>query len=71
MQIRSTLWYFAFFNSTGKGRSGTYIAIDQVIDELRHNENVDVMTTISAMRESRSEMVETLVSSIYCNLEDS
>ena len=46
------------------GRTGTYIAIDQLIDELRHNGNADVMKTVSTMRQSRSKMVETLVSLI-------
>ena len=53
---------FVLFHSTGMGRTGTYIAIDQLVDELRHNGNADVMKTISAMGESTSKTVETLVS---------
>jgi len=53
---------FLLHNSTDTGRTGTYIAIDQLINELRNKEDVDVMRIVSSLRECRKNMVVTMVS---------
>ncbi|XP_067677277.1 receptor-type tyrosine-protein phosphatase alpha-like [Haliotis asinina] len=45
--------------SAGIGRTGTYIAVDSLIDQARGEGIVDVLTYVSAMREQRKNMIQT------------
>ena len=53
--------YFCCF-SAGVGRTGTYIAIDYLIQQARAEGNIDVMTLVHQMRTQRVNMVQTRVS---------
>ncbi|XP_067678679.1 receptor-type tyrosine-protein phosphatase epsilon-like [Haliotis asinina] len=45
--------------SAGIGRTGTYIAVDSLIDQARGEGVVDVLGYVSAMREQRKDMIQT------------
>ena len=48
--------------SGGSGRTGTYIAIANLLDRLKTEGVVDIFQTVRAMRMQRPRMVHTLVS---------
>ena len=50
-----------FFDSAGAGRTGAYIAIDYLTQQLQEEAKVDVMKLILKMRESRKDMVQNAV----------
>jgi len=47
--------------SAGVGRTGTYIAVDTLMSQLREKYTVDVYGVVYKMRMSRPYMVQTLV----------
>ena len=55
---------FAF--SAGVGRTGTIIALDMCLDQLQHEETVDVRGVVAFLREQRSQMIQVLVSACVC-----
>ncbi|XP_076811203.1 receptor-type tyrosine-protein phosphatase alpha-like isoform X2 [Clavelina lepadiformis] len=46
--------------SAGVGRTGTYIALDCLLDRLKEEQNVDIYSLIADMRLCRTEMVQSL-----------
>ncbi|EMP41015.1 Receptor-type tyrosine-protein phosphatase V [Chelonia mydas] len=46
--------------SAGVGRSGTFIALDRLLHQLKEEKAVDVFNTIYTMRMSRYQMIQTL-----------
>jgi protein tyrosine phosphatase len=48
--------------SAGVGRTGTFICIDNVLEQIRKEKVVDIAGTINKMRHQRMEMVQTPVS---------
>ena len=48
--------------SGGSGRTGTYIALANLLDRLKSEGVVDVFQTVRALRLQRPRMVQTLVS---------
>ncbi|XP_075766295.1 receptor-type tyrosine-protein phosphatase V-like isoform X2 [Pelodiscus sinensis] len=46
--------------SAGVGRSGTFIALDRLLQQLKQEKAVDVFNTIYTMRRSRYQMIQTL-----------
>lgn len=48
--------------SAGIGRTGTYIAIESLLDQARAEDTVDVVRFISSMRGQRRNMIQTSVS---------
>ena len=48
--------------SGGSGRTGTYIAIANLLDRLKTEGVVDIFQTVRALRMQRPRMVHTLVS---------
>ena len=49
------------FFSAGVGRTGTFIAVDRLLQEIRVKDEVDVMATVLEMRQQRAFMVQTEV----------
>ena len=56
--------------SAGVGRSGTFIALDYLLDQAEAEKMVDVQKCTSVMRKNRMNMVQNLVRTvlvyIYC-----
>lgn len=48
--------------SAGADRTGTFIAIDILLEEVQEKGGIDVYSCVQALRESRMQMVHTLVS---------
>jgi len=54
--------YLSF--SAGAGRSGTYIAFDNLLHEKKETKKIDAMKAVLKMRENRQDMVQNEVSLI-------
>ncbi len=54
-----------FFFRAGVGRTGTYIAIDAMIDKIKQERKVDIYNFVLQMRRERHLMVQTVVCLIY------
>ena len=50
------------WSSAGVGRTGTFICIDNVLDQIKKEEVVDIAGAINKMRHQRMKMVQTPVS---------
>lgn len=48
-----------FFFSAGVGRSGTFIALDRILQSLSHSDSVDIFGIVWQMRKERVWMVQT------------
>lgn len=48
--------------SAGVGRTGTFIALDRLMQHIREHEFVDILGMVSEMRSHRLSMVQTEVS---------
>ena len=47
--------------SAGVGRTGTFIALDITLDQMKAEKKVDIKGTVEKMRENRMYMIQTLV----------
>ena len=52
------------WSSAGVGRTGTFICIDNVLDQIKKEEVVDIAGAINKMRHQRMKMVQTPVSDV-------
>ena len=59
--LRSTIYSC----SAGVGRTGTFICIDNVLDQIVKEQVVDIAGVINKMRHQRMKMVQTVVSTIH------
>ena len=53
--------FFSFFCSAGVGRTGTFIAIDIVLEQAKKEGVVDIAGVINKLRHQRMNMVQTPV----------
>ena len=51
--------------SAGAGRTGTYIAIDNLTEEISETGKVDVINAVMKMRRNRKDMIQTAVNNDY------
>ena len=62
---------FNFLHSAGVGRTGTYIAIDSLMEQAKHEPEIDVFQFVIDMRQKRMKMIQTAVSVYkYANRSD-
>ena len=57
-----TIILLNLWSSAGVGRSGTFICIDNVLEQIKKEEVVDIAGAINKMRHQRMKMVQTVVS---------
>ena len=55
-------YFLHSFYSAGAGRTGTYIGMDVLFDQLGAEEKVNFVGCVHGMRQARKDMVQTLVS---------
>ena len=48
-------------SSAGVGRTGTFIALDITLDQMKAEKTVDIKGTMEKMREKRMHMIQTVV----------
>lgn len=53
------------FYSAGVGRTGTVIALDILLEQAEHENQVDIRMCVTQLREQRTKMVQTLVSFLH------
>ena len=51
-----------FLHSAGVGRTGTFIAVDNILEQIEKEQLVDVPGTITKIRQRRMKMVQNYVS---------
>ena len=61
------LW---FVYSAGVGRTGTYIALDAMLEQARAEGQIDVLNFVREMRDKRYLMVQTIVRTDILQLND-
>ena len=63
MLIWHVIWYcwYVFFFSAGIGRTGTFIALDYLLDETAAQDCVDTQACLHKLRYARFNMVQNLV----------
>ena len=57
--------YAFFFCSAGVGRTGTFIAVDQLIDQGKVSNMVDPAGCVHAMRKFRSHFVQSVMYHVF------
>ena len=55
---------FLLLHSAGAGRSGAYILMDILFEQLHKEKRVNVSKTVYELRRRRTEMIQNLVGSI-------
>lgn len=56
------MFWIVFFSSAGVGRTGTFIALDRILQQLDSKDTVDIYAAVHDLRLHRVHMVQTEVS---------
>ena len=56
------LYNFVVLSSAGVGRTGTFIALDVMMERLKEGKEINIFEFVSGMRTRRTKMVQTFVS---------
>ena len=56
---------YSYCFSDGVGRTGSFICIDNVLDQIEKEQVVDIAGAINKMRHHHMKMVQTVVSTIH------
>ena len=61
--INAYVYYscWMFFHSAGVGRTGTFIAVDAMMQRLKEKDDLDIYTFVTQMRTKRTFMVQNMV----------
>ena len=62
--IKECLIKFPVVCSAGVGRTGTYIALNNLLDQAKEENMVDILSLIHTLRTKRPNMIQSLVSMI-------
>ena len=54
-----------FFHSAGVGRTGTFIAVDAMMQRLKEKDDLDIYNFVTQMRNKRTFMVQNMVCTCY------
>ena len=60
-QLMCYLFSYIYIHSAGVGRTGTFIAIDSLVEQMETEQVVDVYGFVAQMRKQRNFMVKTKV----------
>jgi len=52
---------YTMFDSAGVGRTGTYVAVDRLLQRIQDHDEIDIFSLVMEMREYRCRMVQTEV----------
>ena len=68
--LKHHLTFLYFFLSAGIGRTGTFIALDYLMDQAMEEQHVGVPACVNKLREHRVNMVQNVVTteSIWCRM---
>ena len=62
--MQSVLLLDVLFHSAGVGRTGTFIAVDAMMQRLKEKDDLDIYNFVTQMRTKRTFMVQNLVRSL-------
>ena len=63
--INFNFFFLIYILSAGIGRTGTFIAINFLFEQVRNNEKINIKNTVQFLRSQRVSLVQTWVHQIF------